>query len=68
MSKATFNMTLPFNRLHGSMPKIGIRPVIDAREKGVRESLEIQTMQMAEAAAKFISENLDMPTVCRLNV
>ena len=39
-------------------PKIGIRPVIDGRWGGVRESLEVQTMGMAEAAAKLISENL----------
>ena len=29
-------------------PKIGIRPVIDGRWGGVRESLENQTMRMAE--------------------
>ena len=46
------------NRLIGSMPKIGIRPVIDGRERGVRESLEDQTMNMARSAAKFLSENL----------
>ena len=42
-------------------PKIGIRPVIDGRWGGVRESLEAQTMGMAEAAAKLISENLRYP-------
>lgn len=46
------------NRLKGSLPKIGIRPVIDGRRKGVRESLENQTMRMANNAAKLISENL----------
>jgi L-fucose isomerase len=40
------------------MPKIGIRPVIDGRRKGVRESLEKQTMRMAKNAAKFLSDNL----------
>ncbi len=45
-------------RLRGSLPKIGIRPVIDGRRDGVRESLEEQTMNMAKAAAKLISENL----------
>jgi L-fucose isomerase len=50
--------TAPVNRLRGSMPKVGIRPVIDGREKGVRESLEVQTMNMAKAAAKLIEENL----------
>ena len=39
-------------------PKIGIRPVIDGRWGGIRESLEAQTMGMANAAAKLISENL----------
>ena len=42
-------------------PKIGIRPVIDGRWGGVRESLEAQTMGMAEAAAKLISETLKYP-------
>lgn len=41
-----------------SYPKIGIRPVIDGRWGGVRESLEQQTMNMANAAAKLISENV----------
>ncbi|MBQ9912719.1 MAG: L-fucose isomerase [Clostridia bacterium] len=42
-------------------PKIGIRPVIDGRWGGVRESLEAQTMGMAENAAKLISETLKYP-------
>ncbi len=42
-------------------PRIGIRPVIDGRWGGVRESLENQTMGMAEAAAKLISEKLRYP-------
>ncbi len=49
------------NRLIGRLPKVGIRPVIDGREQGVRESLEVQTMNMAKAAAKLISENLRFP-------
>ena len=36
------------------MPKIGIRPAIDGRRKGIRESLEVQTMNMAKAAAELI--------------
>jgi L-fucose isomerase len=48
-------------RLKGSMPKIGIRPVIDGRRKGIRESLENQTMQMAKNAAEFLSKNLRHP-------
>lgn len=52
----------PFvNRLKGRLPKIGIRPTIDGRERGVRESLEVQTMNMAKATAKLISENLTHP-------
>ncbi len=39
-------------------PKIGIRPVIDGRQGGVRESLEEKTMNMARAVAALIGENL----------
>lgn len=42
-------------------PKIGIRPIIDGRRKGIRESLEETTMAMAENVAKFYSENLKYP-------
>lgn len=42
-------------------PKIGIRPVIDGRWGGVRESLEEQTMGMAESAAKLIESTLKYP-------
>lgn len=44
-----------------SYPKIGIRPAIDGRWGGVRESLEVQTMGMAKEAARLISENLKYP-------
>jgi L-fucose isomerase len=54
-------MNRPVKRLIGSLPKIGIRPVIDGRRKGVRESLETQTMNMARNASRFISENLRHP-------
>ncbi len=46
------------NRLRGALPKIGIRPTIDGRYGGVRESLEGQTMTMARNTAAFLSENL----------
>ncbi len=49
------------NRLIGRLPKVGIRPVIDGREEGVRESLEVQTMNMAKAALKLIEGNLRFP-------
>ncbi|HAJ34825.1 MAG TPA: L-fucose isomerase [Chloroflexi bacterium] len=48
----------PTNHLIGEMPKIGIRPTIDGRLGGVRESLEEQTMTMARNVAKFLSDNL----------
>ena len=48
------------NRLIGDYPVIGIRPTIDGRRGPlkVRESLEVQTMNMAKAAAKLFEENL----------
>jgi L-fucose isomerase len=46
------------NRLRADLPKIGIRPVVDGRYGGVRESLEPIVMAMAENAAKFLSANL----------
>ena len=39
-------------------PKIGIRPTIDGRQGGVRESLEEKTMALAKAVADLISTNL----------
>jgi L-fucose/D-arabinose isomerase len=39
-------------------PKIGIRPAIDGRQGGVRESLEEKTMNLAKAAAGLISTNI----------
>jgi L-fucose/D-arabinose isomerase len=52
----------PTMRLKGGLPKIGIRPTIDGRRRGVRESLEEPTMGMAHAAAKLISANLRHPS------
>jgi L-fucose isomerase len=48
----------PTHRLRGSLPKIGIRPTIDGRYGGVRESLEDQVMAMAQSAAAFLTANL----------
>ena len=42
-------------------PKIGIRPIIDGRRGGIRESLEETTMNLAKSVAKFYSENLRYP-------
>ena len=46
------------NRLKGIVPKIGIRPVIDGRQRGVRESLEDQTMNLAKSVAAVLSAEL----------
>lgn len=53
MSQTVWNMN--------GFPKVGIRPIIDGRRRGVRESLEVQTMKMAETAAKLISSSLRYP-------
>jgi L-fucose isomerase len=55
---ANIKVTSPQNKLVGNMPKIGIRPTIDGRLGGVRESLEEQTMNMAKAVAQLLTENL----------
>lgn len=47
--------------MKNSYPKIGIRPIIDGRRDGVRESLEETTMNLARSAAKLYSENLRYP-------
>jgi len=43
--------------MHNTHPAIGIRPVIDGRWGGVRESLEAKTLQMARAAQALIEDN-----------
>ncbi len=48
-------------RLIGRLPKIGIRPVIDGRLHGARESLEPMTMGLAQAVAQFLTSNLCYP-------
>lgn len=58
---SNLKVNAPENKLRGGLPKIGIRPTIDGRRRGVRESLEEQTMNMAKAAAKLITENLRHP-------
>jgi len=44
-----------------SYPKIGIRPTIDGRRGGVRESLEERTMQQAKAVAELFAKELRYP-------
>jgi len=62
------NLTTPTNRLKGTLPKVGIRPTIDGRRKGVRESLEEQTLKMAKSAASLITKKIKhsngMPVEC----
>jgi len=53
-----FKVNTSGSQLKGTLPKIGIRPTIDGRRGGVRESLESQVMDMAKRAAKFLNENL----------
>jgi L-fucose isomerase len=48
-------------RLAGELPKVGIRPTIDGRMGGVRESLENQTMSMAKRVAALISNSIRHP-------
>jgi L-fucose/D-arabinose isomerase len=42
-------------------PAVGIRPTIDGRLGGVRESLESQTMKLAQTAADLISKQIFYP-------
>ncbi len=58
MNDFTLNTNPPQNRLIGSPPKIGIRPAIDGRRRGIRESLEDLTMAMANNTAAFLTKNL----------
>lgn len=48
----------PVNRLRGALPKIGIRPTIDGRLGGVRESLDDQTLAMARRVGAMLAENI----------
>ena len=61
MADNDFKINHDYQTVIGDFPKVGIRPVIDGRERGVRESLENQTMNMAKSAAEFISKNLRYP-------
>lgn len=42
-------------------PKIGIRPIIDGRRQGIRESLEDTTMGLAKSVAALYSSRLRYP-------
>jgi L-fucose/D-arabinose isomerase len=58
MANNEIKLNTDYQTVIGDFPKVGIRPVIDGRMNGVRESLEDQTMNMAKNAAKLISSNL----------
>ncbi len=61
MTESNFKVNRNYQTVIGDFPKVGIRPVIDGRERGVREALEKQTMNMAKAAANLISKSLKYP-------
>lgn len=47
--------------MKSNYPKIGIRPIIDGRRKGIRESLEETTMNLAKSVAELYSGTLRYP-------
>jgi len=49
------------SRWLGGFPRVGIRPTIDGRLGGVRESLEDQTLRQAKSVATLISKSLRHP-------
>ncbi|MFC7394527.1 L-fucose isomerase [Scopulibacillus cellulosilyticus] len=49
------------NRLVGQFPRVGIRPVIDGRRNGIRESLEEVTMDMAKRVSIFLEKSIQYP-------
>ena len=61
MANSELKVNQDYQTVIGDFPKVGIRPIIDGRMRGVRESLENQTMNMAKSAAKLISSNLKYP-------
>ena len=61
MANDELKLSRNYKTVIGDFPKVGIRPAIDGRERGVRESLEKQTMGMARLAANLITRNLKYP-------
>lgn len=57
----SFKVAEKVNRNIGSLPKIGIRPAIDGRRNGIRESLEDVTMNLAKSVAALLTANLRHP-------
>ena len=52
---------MEIKRFQGDWPKIGIRPTIDGRMGGVRESLEVQTMNMAKSVVDLLTSSIKYP-------
>ncbi|MDN6967675.1 L-fucose isomerase [Oenococcus sp. UCMA 17063] len=50
-----------YQKLIGKLPKIGIRPIIDGRRLGIRESLEDITMNMAKSVKELLEHDLKYP-------
>ena len=61
MANTELKINHNYQTVIGDYPKVGIRPAIDGRMNGVRESLEDQTMNMAKNAARLISSTLKYP-------
>ncbi len=53
-----FEAQPPAHRLRTRLPKLGIRPTIDGRFGGVRESLEGPTMAMAKSVAQLVAKRV----------
>lgn len=61
MSNERLNVFIGEKRFVEDYPKVGIRPTIDGRYGGVRESLEEQTWRLARMVAEFIEKNVYLP-------
>lgn len=61
MLNERLNVFIGEKRFVEDYPKVGIRPTIDGRYGGVRESLEEQTKRLAKAVAEFIENNVYLP-------
>jgi L-fucose isomerase len=61
MSNERLNVFVGEKRFVEDYPKIGIRPTIDGRYGGVRESLEEQTWRLAKSVAELIEKNVYLP-------
>ena len=62
MANAELKVNRNYQTVIGDYPRVGIRPAIDGRMQGVRESLEDQTMNMANSAAKLSLQILNILT------